>query len=76
MTKLQIQPLKLSEKYHNIESEIDDAIQKQIYGGGIIPDPILDLALATANTDFSRDLIGATLDGDTIVGNVVIDTSS
>ncbi|MDJ0571355.1 MAG: hypothetical protein QNJ53_20205 [Pleurocapsa sp. MO_192.B19] len=75
MIELQIQPLNFPEKYQNSESEIDDAIQRQIYGGGIIDDPILDIALATANTPFSRALIGAALDGDNILGNVVLDTS-
>ncbi|KST65247.1 hypothetical protein [Mastigocoleus testarum] len=84
MSKILIEPLNFKNhdhlfQLHRLEtrqdnlSKIDDAILKQVYGGGRLPDANeLAVIVALRNTDPSRILTGAILDDKSISINIAV----
>lgn len=59
-------------KRQNKLSEIDDEILKQLYGGRLPNDNELAVIVALRNTDPSRSLTGAILNGQSISINIAV----
>lgn len=61
----------LNKRQNNL-SEIDDEILKQLYGGRLPNDNELAVIVALRNTDPSRSLTGAILNGQSISINIAV----
>jgi hypothetical protein len=76
MIALQIKLFDLSQKHHqdrlNELSKIDNLALNQIYGGNVPNSEQTAVILAYANTDPSRDLAGAIVEGQNVAIDVTV----